>query len=67
MLADTAREAAQRVPAVATVRWVGTPQWPISLVREQMTVSRVMLADTVLEAAQRVPAVATVPRVDTPR
>ena len=61
------QEAVQLVPAVATVRWVGTPQWPMSLVREQMTVSRVMLADTVLEAAQRVPAVATARWVDTPR
>ena len=37
MLANTVREAAHRVPAVATVRWVGTPLSE-ALVLDQTTV-----------------------------
>ena len=60
MQADTVQGAAHRVPAVETVRWVGTLQWLISLVLLHMTASLAMLADMVLVAAQLAYAVATV-------
>ena len=67
MLANTVREAAHRVPAVATVRRVDTPLLLISLVLEQTTVSLAMRVDTVREAVRQVLAAATVRRVGTPQ
>ena len=65
MLANTAQEAAHRVPAVATVRRVDTPQLLISLVLEQTTVSLAMRVDMVREEASTVLAVVTVQLADT--
>ena len=65
--ANTAQEAVHQVPAAVTVRWVGTPQWLISLGLGQTTVSLAMQADTVQEAVQRVIAVVTARRVATPQ
>ena len=67
MLVDMVPEAAHRVPAVATVRRVDTPQLLISLVLEQTTVSLAMRVDTVQEAVQRVYAVVTARWVGTPQ
>ena len=60
------RRAVQQALAAVTVRWVGTPQWVISLGLEQTTVWLAMLADTAQEAAHRVLAAATVRWVGTP-
>ena len=65
MLADTAQQAVRRVLAVATVQWVDTPQWPISLVLEHRIVLLAVLADMVREEVHRVLAAGTARRAGT--
>ena len=65
MQASTAQQAAHRVPAVVTVRWVSTPQWLTSLGLLQTTALLAMQGDMVLVVAQLAYALVTVPQVDT--
>ena len=58
--ANTAQEAVHQVPAVVTVRWVGTPQWLISPVLLRMTALLAMRGDMVLVVAQLAYALVTV-------